>query len=158
MFLTDKQMRKAELMAPTKVHKPRRRGVYTKAEMDAAIKKAQNDGFNLGTMAALAVVRNSGQSTVWAEIVRCGGLEELVRFAKKDQGSWSWAGFKSWARSEFGPLVIAEILKTKTRRPGIAQAVSQLRKEHPTWSYERCVTTAKSRMTEQAHAHGLLAA
>jgi hypothetical protein len=66
-------------------------------EMDTAVKKASDDGFNAGVLAALAVLRAFDAETEWAEVVRTAGPRQVMRFAL-DNGDWAWGGFDKYAK------------------------------------------------------------
>lgn len=133
------------------------------AELDTLLKAARNEGFNAGTIASLAVVAVHDSPVIWHDIVRAAGPEELIKYAKKDQGSWSWAGFKAYARSEFGADFVKKCLATarskdefkglsEDRRPGLQAMCKKVRSEYPAWGRERVINEAKARITEPRRA------
>ncbi|GDX74730.1 hypothetical protein LBMAG40_13870 [Cyanobium sp.] len=62
-----------------------------------------DNGFMSGVCAALAVVRNHGDSTVWKEIVRLVGTDYALNYAANvNPEDWELAGFSTYAQSELG--------------------------------------------------------
>lgn len=71
------------------------------------IKAARDEGFNAGTIAALAVVRIMDCGTAWGEIVRAAGTQGVLRHALRNEDDWKWAGFDHYAINELGRAEVA---------------------------------------------------
>jgi hypothetical protein len=72
------------------------------------IKAARNDGFNMGTIAALACTFAQGAETLWGEIVRAAGTQDVLRHALTNDGDWEWGGFHRLAVAELGQREVSK--------------------------------------------------
>lgn len=80
------------------------------AERDP-IEAARDEGFTMGTIAALACVRAQDSGVLWGEIVRAAGTQAILRHALTNEGDWTWGGFDYYAVAELGQEEV-----TKARR------------------------------------------
>lgn len=87
---------------------------------DPAIKAAHHDGFTMGTIAALGVVTAYDNPTIWKDIVRAAGTQEILQRALTEEGDWEWAGFAKYAVTELGRKEVA-----KAKRAVRSQRMSQ---------------------------------
>ena len=65
-------------------------------------KAIRDEGFSMGTIAALAVVYGHDRPVIWREIVQASGTQEVLQHAMVNEGDWEWGGFKKFAVSELG--------------------------------------------------------
>jgi hypothetical protein len=77
------------------------------AERDP-IRAARDEGFNMGTIAALACVRAQDSAVLWGEIVRAAGTQEVLRHALRNESDWAWGGFDRYAVTELGQQEVTE--------------------------------------------------
>jgi len=83
------------------------------------IEAARNDGFNSGTIAALACVTAQDSSVLWGEIVRAAGTQQILVHALTHEGDWEWGGFSKYVKTELprGSLAAAKrAIKTATSK------------------------------------------
>ena len=74
-----------------------------------------NDGFNGGTIAALAILYAHGEPVAWREIVEAAGTHEILVHALTEEGDWEWAGFAAFAVSELGQNTVTKARATARR-------------------------------------------
>ena len=91
-----------------------------------AFQQARDEGFNAGTIAALAVITAMDCGVTWAEVVRAAGTQQILRHALTNEGDWEWAGFKKYAVKELGS---AEVAKARRATRGAAPMDPQRARE-----------------------------
>jgi hypothetical protein len=69
----------------------------------AALDDARDVGFTMGTIAALAVIYGADNPVTWAEVLRCAGVQKVLRHALTHEGDWEWGGFAKYAANEVDP-------------------------------------------------------
>lgn len=73
-----------------------------KQKREARDKAIRNEGFTMGIICALAVVRGYDNPTMWKEIIRTAGPQEVLQHAMVNEGDWDWGGFERYAVPELG--------------------------------------------------------
>jgi hypothetical protein len=68
--------------------------------------RGRDAGFFDGIIAALGVVRILDQPTIWKDIVKTAGVEQVLKHALSEEGDWSWAGFEEYAYTELGEAAV----------------------------------------------------
>lgn len=65
-----------------------------------------DQGFNAGTVAALAILRAHDDPVAWREIVEAAGAHQVLVHALSNEGDWQWAGFEAYAVAELGQSTV----------------------------------------------------
>jgi hypothetical protein len=97
------------------------------AEQKDAYRMARDEGFLMGTIAALACTHAQGADTLWGEIVRAAGTQDVLRHALTHEGDWTWGGFDRHAVAELGRDEVARARRAVRARQRASQPMDPAR-------------------------------
>jgi hypothetical protein len=97
------------------------------AEQKDAYRLARDEGFLMGTVAALACTHAQGADTLWGEIVRAAGTQDVLRHALTHEGDWTWGGFDRHAVAELGRDEVARARRAVQARQRASQSMDPAR-------------------------------